>query len=185
VSKQNILLAFVIILAGALCIAPFALFFGIPLFNEWRARQSLRLIEGAHHLFDDLGLYGGSSSLRSTYYWSDKPVEEVRSYYQTFTTPFIMSEDEYGTWEIALIKREDTIHPEPPPGLYTIHGSFCNYRQRYNCISVAIADAGQPDLYRLPISSPTMFRRSDNPPEFDSLPQYGTLIIYSYYVYDF
>lgn len=187
--KQGVLLAFVFILIGVFCVAPFGLFLGIPIFNEWRAKENLKLIEDVQYLFEELGLYGASSSLRSIYYWVNKPIEEVKSYYQNFTSPFIMSEDEDGgTWQIAWIQQGDTVPPEPPPPglyLYTVHESFCNYRQHYDCITIALSDASQPDLYKLPVSSPTMFRRSDNPPEFASLPQYGTLIIYSYYVYDY
>lgn len=193
--KQNILLSFVLMLAGVLCIAPsvlFVLILGMPSFDEWRAKQNLRLIEDAQYLFEDLGLYGGSSSQRSIYYWVNKPIEEVKTYYEDFTSPFIVSEIKgRGTWQIALIQQGDnTIPPQPPPASYfnttlnTTHESFCNYKQRYDCITIALVDASQPDLYRLAVSSPTMFTRSDNPPEFVSL-QYGTLIIYSYYVYDY
>jgi len=65
------------------------------------------------------------------------------------------------------------------------HGSFCPDFHDEHCVSVALLDATQIDLYRLAVSSPSLFYRLTPPPELASLPLRGTLIIYSYWVAGF
>lgn len=175
------------IIAGLLmliCMTPFGLFFGIPFIQEWRTKQVLEIMEGAEYLFEDLSNYGGSTSQRSIYYWIDKSTDEVKNYYENITTAFISSEDDYGVWYIALIEGKNT-GVEQGKSSYKVHGTLCSYHSRYDCISIALVDASQSDLYRLSVNSPSQFRRNEPPPTFVSLPKRGTLIVFSYYVNDY
>jgi len=180
--KRKLVFLIFFVLLMLVCAAPFCLLLGIP--QEWRTRQGLAVMEGAEYLFEDLSLYGGSTSLRSLYYWIDAPTDEVQNYYERFTTGLIQSGDEYGTWAIGLMGQDNT-QPTPNDHTYSIHGSLCSYRDRYDCVSVALVDVSQPKFYRLAVSSGTQFRRSEPPPAFATLPGHGTLIIYSYYVPDY
>ncbi len=182
--KRKIVLLMLLGLLAIACITPFSILVGIPFVQEWRTKQGLEIIEDAEHLFEDLSIYGGSTAQRSIYYWIDDPIDEVRNYYEGFTTDLARSEDEFGMWYIGLLESQNT-ELEQIESTYRVHGNLCDYQNRYDCVSVALVDVSQSEFYRLPVSSPSQFRRSELPSAFATLPDYGTLIIFSYYVSDF
>ncbi|HML20825.1 MAG TPA: hypothetical protein PKD09_04200 [Aggregatilinea sp.] len=174
----------IIAIMFAPCVALFGTFWGIPTFREWKIKQNFKVIDGARMVFSDMSTYGANSAQKSVYYWSAESLDEVTRYYQDFATPFLTTGDEYGAWRIAGLGHLDTI-PTASEGRNIGHRSFCHYKNHYKCITISLVDASQKDIYRLGVSSTSSFRRSENPPGLASMPVYGTLIIYSYYIDDF
>ncbi|MEO8610500.1 MAG: hypothetical protein ABI690_21565 [Chloroflexota bacterium] len=118
---------------------------------------------------------------KKLYYWTQASIETVQQHYEKFFHPFLATGDEYGTWEMTAYHL-DSGYPEPDTdSAFLGHGSFCPNFNDERCVSIALVDAHQPDLYRLGISSPSMFRRDTAPQELANLPPRGTLIIYTYW----
>jgi hypothetical protein len=176
--NEKIILFVLILLILVCCVASCAWLLGVfiadPMYREWKTKQKFHVMSGADYLFEDQGDMGGSSTEKTVYYWIDEEPDNVERYYQRYTTPFVTNSDDYGTWRMALIRDENSAK--------TTH--YCNYRDYYDCITIALVDASQPDFYQSRAAAAGMFRRSENPPEFASLPPRGTLIVYSYFVID-
>ena len=159
--------------------------FVLPQLREWSIRQQFSLIDGGSWVMEESARYGANVAQASVYYWIDKPLSEVRTYYQSLTTPFQKSGDDFGEWEIALIRRGNT-------GFATLnalprsisHGSLCHDRPTYDCLTVALVSADQSERHAVGAMSPSSFRRSSEPAALAELPRRGTIIIYSYDVPD-
>jgi hypothetical protein len=149
-----------------------------------RITRSLAVYANAIPVLEDQGQFGANTSQQSIYYWTSAPINDVRRYYEGFLQPFLSSSDPYGNWLITAYNLDGSIPTANTNSVFLTHKSFCSHINNRECISVALADAGQPDLYHLAISSPSNFYRATVPTEFAALPLHGTLIVYSYWIDD-
>jgi hypothetical protein len=148
-------------------------------------QQSLNLYPSATFVLEDQGYFGADTAIKGLYYWTSAPINDVQKYYEAFLQPFLKSNDEYGNWLISAYYLDDIYLNVDTDSAFLGHGSFCSDFNDRGCITVALVDATQLDIYRLAVSSPSMFYRLTPPPEFANLPYQGTLIIYQYWVDDF
>ena len=170
-----------------ICFIPFVIFWGIPIIGEIQVKWSLNVFDGSEKIYEDLGGgYWGNSAKRSLYYSTDEPIETVQNYYEDFTTPFVSAEYWEGKWLTAFLDGDVDVSSS---AAYIISSAYnvpsypsCSYRSTYNCVTVVLVDASQDDYYRIGVMSPTTFKRQISPPEFDAIPNYGTIIVYSYFV---
>jgi hypothetical protein len=170
-----------------LCLSPFIVFGSIPLYHEFRLRRTFQAFDGAEKIAEDLGGgYWGNSLNKSLYYWTEEPVEVVQNYYENFTTPFVSAEYWEGKWLIAFLNGNVDIESSPAHGVSPAYDlpsyPSCSYRHTYVCVTVVLVDAHQDDFYRIGGMSPSVFRRIEPLPEFSIIPDYGTIIVYSYFV---
>lgn len=170
-----------VVLFLALC----SLLLVVPKFRDWSIRQQFALIDGAALVFEDSARWGANVTQTSIYYWVDRPLPEVRTYYQAFTAPFARGRRDYGEWEIALmhIGNAGVIAPDANP-IPISHSSLCKNRSSYECVTIALVNADQAARHEIGVMSPSSFRRSFEPAALAELPRRGTIIIYSYYVPD-
>jgi hypothetical protein len=168
------------------CIAPvvlLGLLFGAPSILEWRLERSIPVIDGADHLFRERAHYGADTAQKSLYYWSDQPIDVVAAVYAERASPFVSGEDSDGAWSIARLNYR-TGEWTAIPQRAGHHAAWCDYRDQFNCVTVALVRANQPNLYRLGVMTPSSFARAEIPSAMQSVPDYGTVIIFSYYVWD-
>lgn len=169
-----------------LFLALFSFPFLLLQFREWSISQQFRLIDGGSWVMEESARYGANVAQTSIYYWVDKPLSEVRTYYQSPTTPFQKGEDDVGEWEIALLHRASS-NLATYDGLPSAvsHGSLCNDLSTYDCVSIALVSADQVARHEIGVMSPSSFRRSSEPSALAEMPRRGTIIIYSYYSEDY
>ncbi len=152
---------------------------------EARVHQSLNVYQRATFLYEDAKYIGANTAEKGLYYWTESPTDEVEKYYEQYFPSFVASSDEYGKWLITASNVEGSPITPVESSAYLQLGAFCNSQRHYECVSVALVDASQPDLYRLAITSVGMFRHDTPPPGLTSIPANGTLIIYNYWIEDF
>lgn len=176
-----------LITIGSLLFITLSIFlFALPLFGEWSIRQQLNVINGASWVFEESARYGANVARTSIYYWIDRPLSEVRTYYQPLTTPFQKGEDDVGEWEIALLYGTSSRIATPDEIPSTIsHGSLCNDLSTYDCVSITLVSADQAARHEIGVLSPSSFRRTSEPAVLAKLPRRGTIIVYSYYSIDY
>lgn len=149
---------------------------------ENRIRQSLNLLPNSQLVFEDSARFGGGASLKSLYYWTDSSLASVQEHYETMIGNFYISQDKGRDWLIMAF-RIDGLQPKPNTSTsFLTHESFCPDSQDNSCVSVVILDYKQPEIYTMPIMSPSGFRRLTAPSILEHLGSRGTLIIYSYWI---
>ena len=161
---------------------PFVIVVAPSMINDARVQSSFHLYPSAVHIASDEATYGGGSAKKSSYFWSEAPLNEVQVYYEQFFARFIHVPDDYGEYLATLYSLDELERERNQP---TTSDLTCDYLERYTCISLALVDAGQANIYELPVSSPSSFRRDVIPSFLATLPKSGTLIIYSYFVTDY
>lgn len=177
--RRILMIGLAIVLAPmALCYVAMYLWFTVP---ENNIRQSLNLYPEATVVLVESARYGADMYHKKLYYWTQSPIEEVQRHYESVFQPFVASQDEDGGWLISAYHLDGSIPKADSDSTYLVHSSFCADFQDNRCVSVALVDANQPDLYKLQAANPTIFRRQVSPPELANLPAKGTLIIYSYW----
>jgi hypothetical protein len=152
---------------------------------ESKIKQNLNLYQNSRLIFEDSAAYGAGAAQKNLYYWSSDPLTNIQAHYEKVIGDFVTSEDQGKEW---LINAFEVNGPRPTPDTssdFLVHKSFCPNINNEYCVSVAIVAADQPDVYMLPIMSPSGFRRSTMPTSFKDLNPQGTFIIYSYWVKDF
>jgi hypothetical protein len=169
-----------------MCAIPVAFFvavLGIPFVQEQLLLRSLPKYSASAKVMQDVAVYGANSALKSVLYWSPDSIETIRQFYENESFVFEESIDDYGSWLIAGV--DDATRDGDFQTLYITHESFCNYKEHYHCATLALVDAAAEEFYRLPIISPSQFRLDAEPPELAQLPDYGVIIVLSYYVDDY
>jgi hypothetical protein len=177
--RRALTIALAIMLAPlALCYAALYFMFTVP---ENNIRQSLNIYPEATAVFEESARYGADMYHKKLYYWTQAPIEDVQRHYEGVFQPFIASQDDDGGWLISAYHLDGSI-PKADANFYSLsHSSFCLDFQDNRCVSVALVDAKQPDLYKLRVANPTSFRRDVSPPELANIPFKGTVIIYSHW----
>ncbi|MBN8638367.1 MAG: hypothetical protein J0M07_23850 [Anaerolineae bacterium] len=140
-----------------------------PFVRESQLKQSLQIIAGAQHLFEETTQFSGSFQQRSLFYWSPQPLAEVQRFYQDFATPFATVDGTDSSWLIAAWRNSITI--DDPIRPIALPSDICDYHQPYRCISLILLDAN---------GSVRPFWNEER----EALPESGTLIIFTYYVPD-
>jgi hypothetical protein len=150
-------------------------------------RQSLPVFPEAREVSHASGFYGGNAGLETFYFWTVKPVGDVKTYYETFTPSFVSTDrgtpeyyetvfNPYGG-KIPVITAEferKTIDPSV--------SRQCYYQIRYTCVEIKLIDFGESQFVVLP--PPPMLRSPKTPTPLESELRGGTLIVYMYYVTD-
>lgn len=174
------LAAFVLITLG---IVPVLMLWGLPALQEWTTRQRFDFIQEAEYLSELNAWYGNNSTQVNVYYWSPETITTVEAHYRNRGISLIESGDEYGNWKIGVLPN-DNRNVSATNQILT-HPDFCSYKETYTCLSLTILDAKQPEFFRLSVFSPSNVRLIELPSRFVQLPIYGTIIIYSYYRFNF
>ncbi|MBI1276723.1 MAG: hypothetical protein GC179_01210 [Anaerolineaceae bacterium] len=154
-------------------------------------RQSLPVYPDAREVSNAYGYMGGGSGLQALYFWTAKPVEDVKRYYETSVSDFIhpseLFEEKariyYSVFnpkggEVPVVTREfggEIINQE--------QSKTCYYRSQYNCVEITLIDFGTSQVVSLPPRpGPMRVVRTQLPLESEL--RGGTLIVYVYYVAD-
>lgn len=177
-SKRTVLLILAVVFIGTI----FVIGMAVVQTSSPELKDNLDIYDGANLLFEDSAVYGADVSQKSLYYWSDDSIDVVKAYYEQAIGTFESSEDQSKEWFIAAIAQEELHSSADPPSSFLTHQSFCPDIRDESCISIVLVDAGQSDLYTLPVMSPSGFRRSTIPNALQGLNSDGTLIIFNYWV---
>jgi hypothetical protein len=149
--------------------------------RENNLRSTLHSSSNSHMLFEDQARYGADIAQKSLYYWTADAIEVVQEYYEKMFPAFKAGNAEK-EWLITGFNSDGSPSNTFSNSSFLAHSSFCDYRQPYDCITLVLAKTNQPNLYVLPIMSPSSFKILTPPPNYLTIPPEGTLIIYSYYV---
>lgn len=172
----KLLIIVLLIMSSCLYVFFYALF-KLP---DDQVRSSLHPYPSSQLLFEDQARYGADIAQRSLYYWSADSLNDVQRYYSTIFPPFDSGSTK--RWLITAFNFDGTKTNTINKSSLLDHESFCNFRQPYECITLALIEANSKDLYRLPVVSPSNFLYLTPPPNFMLIPQKGTLMVYSYYI---
>jgi hypothetical protein len=200
-----IVLLLVVVLPCAFCWWIFDL-------HERFFRLALPYYPGAQHVWDesdnDHSLYGASYRQVALFYWSGDSLETVKHYFEQRFAPFIHSEDSGGVrlifdpsipwagdpsgrgdWLITYFNMDGSPPQIRKSTSFYSHDVGCNPYLTLDCVSISLLNPDQKDWYSLAITSTSTFRLSPAPPEFQAVPENGTVIIYKYtldnFPYDF
>jgi hypothetical protein len=176
--RALIIILAILLTPVALCYGALYVWLVVP---ENNIRQSLNLYPEATAVLEESGLFSPDIDRKNLYYWTQSPMEAVQSHYESNFQPFIASQDDDRDWLISAYHLDGSIPKVDADSSYLAHSSFCSDYHDGRCVSIVLVDANQPDLYKLPVANPTMFRRDVSPPELANLPRNGTLIIYGYW----
>jgi hypothetical protein len=180
-NKKRVLQLFIVFLGVVICVAPIALMgfmIGVPIIRDWQVQRSIVVVEGAEYLFDNARQFGGNYKQKNFFYWSRRPITEIRQFYQSFTTaPFIEVNSYDARWLISAWK--GSVLLENPIRDVYIHTDLCDYHEVFECMSIALIDGSQ-------LSLPNILQNmySNSVDDIQSLPNGGTLIVFSYNIPD-
>lgn len=176
-SKRILLLVYLICSSFVICPVVFVyLSFIRP---ENAVKEALDIYPGAQFVFEDQARYGSDTGQKSLYYWSADALEDIQNYYEDASLVFFR-ETSTSQWSISGFNLAGS-KPVPASAPRLDHGSFCDFEQPYQCVTVALINASSSDLFRLPPISPSQFLYLTPPPSLLSIAQQGTLIVFSYY----
>ena len=183
--RKNMMAKHILIFLSVIAVV-FTVIVGYAIFvdPQFRIHKSLRVYPEAELLFEEIVKWGGGSERKNLYYVTQDSLADVEQYYAEFLPPLILSEDPYGQWFMTGFKTDGSQLIPNTSSTFLGHGSFCPDHHDFECVSVSLVDTAQPNLYRLAISSPSNFYYLTPPPEFSSIPQEGTLIIYGLWIFD-
>ncbi len=152
-------------------------------------RRSLPVFPEAREVSNASGYWGANTGLETLYFWTAKPVEDVKSYYETFTPPFRYSKYPFD-WEaqhyyatafnpnggkLPVMTAEfggETINP--------LKDKNCYYQMDYTCVEIELVDFGLSQVVSLrPAPGPMRMEATASP--LASELRGGTLIVYMYY----
>lgn len=155
-------------------------------------RQSLPVFPEAHEVSNAYGYWGGGAGLQTLYFWTAKPVQDVKSYYETFTPAFVYSKYPFD-WEAqhnytTAFNPRDSKLPimtvEFGGGTANpLESKNCYYQMHYTCVEIELIDFGTSRSVSLrPPPGPMRMVKTQSPLESPLLG--GTLIVYMYFVAD-
>ncbi len=176
-SKRILLIVYV--LCSSFVICPVVFIYLSFIRPENAVYEALDIYPGAQLVFEDQARYGSDTGQKSLYYWSADALEGVQSYYENTSLAFV-KENSASQWLMSGFNLDGS-EPVASSGTSLDHGSFCDFEQPYQCVSLALIDASSSDLYRLAPISPSQFLYLTPPPSLLSITQQGTLIVFSYY----
>ena len=180
---------FWIALAVVVLLSPIGLGFWFCAWPEIRIKQSLRVYPHARQVSEAYGYYGAGSGLKEFYYWTPDSVEEVKQYYQQFTSEFVRDKWSGGWISFVSVDGSELTYPEPVAGdgwlKVDLQNPRCDYKLDYRCLNVSLFSVYQrldklPDLIGRPGASSAM----NATPYLTQPLTRGTLILYSYYMED-
>ncbi|MBX3086318.1 MAG: hypothetical protein KF716_32075 [Anaerolineae bacterium] len=152
--------------------------------DELQNRQSFRVYSNASLKFEERGIYGSGITTTSVYYWSSDSLTAIQTYYALLPLEFRQG-NATSQWWIAAYTSDDLAAKAPismTPAL--THSNFCDPFGSYTCVSITLIDLANGNSDKLLPITPHRFWGEN--PEFDaklqSLPQTGTLIIYTYFL---
>jgi hypothetical protein len=181
---KRALILIVLLLIASPCIFCFWIAFGE---NIW-IQLSLRLYPGLQSLGDDYQYFGADSGEKISYYWTTDSIEKVETYYSNFTFPFV--DDPYKEFtRLTVFNIRGT-----ELKVYSVDGSsrlfnypedtYCDYKQTYQCVNIRLRDLTTHPMNGSPIlvSPPSLKYATGAAPAL--VPDNGTLVAYSYFVWD-
>jgi len=149
--------------------------------RENNLRSALHSYPNSQMLFEDQARFGADIAQKSLYYWTADAIELVQEYYESTFPAFRVGNAEK-QWLITGFNPDGSPTNIFSNSSFLAHSSFCDYRQPYDCITLALINTNEPNIYTLPVMSPSTFSILTPPPNYLSIPSEGTLIIYSYYI---
>jgi hypothetical protein len=123
----------------------------------------------------------------SFYYLIPRDLDSVGVDYEHYYGSFLVGnpENEWITAGIDLDGVAVQLTTLPP---VIGHGTLCDYRRSYGCLSVTLIDLSKQNVKTLPVVTPSNFFPEPTSPLYkfiDSLPFEGTLAIYTYFAHEF
>lgn len=180
-SRRHLLSTIFVVLSVAIIVLIVTL--NVP---ESKIRQNLNLFPNSQLIFEDSAAYGGGTRQKSVYFWTDAPLSTVQAHYEHLLGTFISSEDQGRSWMMNAFHVNNSPLNITTSSVFLTHESFCPNSRDYGCVSVALINPDQSELYTVPILSPSGFRRTSIPVSLQSLmSKGGTLIIYGYWIEDY
>jgi hypothetical protein len=170
-------------------LSPIVVGFWFCAWPEIRIKQSLRVYPNAQQVSEAYGYFGAGSGLKEFYYWTPDSVEDVKRYYQQFTSAFVLDKWSGGWISFVSVDGSElsyTNFSSDTASQVDLQNPRCDYKLEYRCLNVALFSVEQgldslPDLIGVPGASSAM----NATPYLNAPLTRGTLILYSYYMYDF
>ncbi len=176
---QIAVFAFFMFICG-LPIIFFGLIIGVPAIQEWHIQHTIIVDEPSQYLFDNAKQFSGSYQQRSFYYWSPKQIPEIKSFYADFIVKPFTDFDSYDAhWSIAAWENSK-INDTPVSDRMSLPAELCNYHEVFECMSIAVFDTNQQSL---PMTLAGIYDAAEH--KVEALPKNGTLIVFSYFIWDF
>jgi hypothetical protein len=152
---------------------------------EENVKNSLRVYPNAAFIVEDQGRQGGDISLKSVYYQSSSPMQDVQTYYENIFPKFLSGNADKEWLITAFDKNNRLPQNNNPKSIFLSHHSFCERQQPYGCVSIVLINIEQQDISQLPVISPQMVAGQPILPALKNISKKGTLIIYSYFIQTF
>jgi hypothetical protein len=92
---------------------------------------------------DDYQYFGADTGLKILYYWTADSIEQVRSFYESFTYPFIVDPWRGGLVTVFSIDGTELIYTSVEGKNSPLNfpsNKSCHYRQAYKCLNVNLRD---------------------------------------------
>jgi hypothetical protein len=99
VSRKKFLL---LVLPILIVVAPCAFCWWIVFGNNLVFRTRLPIYPNANQISDVYGYYGAGKGVQRIYFWSSSSVDEIVSYYEGFTYPFVEDSNDPGVYRTAF-----------------------------------------------------------------------------------
>jgi hypothetical protein len=184
VSGKKLLLLTIIVL---LAVAPCAFCWWMAIGSNQIFRLQLPVYPDAREISHTYGYYGAGAGVQRIYFWSADSVDEILNYYETFTYPFIQSQDDPTQFRTVFNPERDSL-----PIITAEFGGetldlgknrHCYYTLPNQCVVVEVIDFGidSPILLEQ-LGTYARTRRTPQPPPADL--KGGRLIVYTYFVSD-
>jgi hypothetical protein len=146
----------------------------IPQWQQFCTESSLPIFPDSERVFDIFDYCcDNESGVKALYYWTQAPIESVRSYYEEITAPFIDNRTNISV-DRSSVRETET-------------GYETCYFHKYGCVEIRLYDFGPDDPVMLPNmmninfdSIGAMYRGPTMTP-YPSDHRGGTIIVFSYY----